>query len=115
MASAESPYADRRRGERVLIRIPVKIAAQGKDGQNVNEPCETVVVSRYGALLRVSMPLKRSSNIELMNGFSQEVEKFRVVWVSEKPKDGKYDVGVELVTARDNFWGVSFPTRAPKP
>ena len=114
MASAESPYAERRRGERVLIRIPVKIYAIGKDGQHVNEPCETIVVSRYGALLRVSMPLKRTSTVEVMNSFSQEVEKFRVVWVAEKPKDGKYDAGIELVTAREDFWGVSFPTRAPK-
>ena len=110
----ESAYSERRRGERVLIRIPLKIYAQARDGQHVNEPSETVVVSRFGALLRSSLPLRQSSTVEVMNNFTQEVEKFRVVWVAEKSKEGRFDVGVELVTPRANFWGVSFPTRVRK-
>ena len=110
----EAPYSERRRGERVLIRIPVKIYAVGQDGQHLNEATETVVVSRYGALLPVSRPLKHASTIEVMNHFTQEVEKFRVVWVAEKPKEGKFDVGVELLVPREDFWGVRFPVRKRK-
>lgn len=113
MASNTS-YSERRRGERVLIRIPIKIYATGKDGQHVNEPSETVVVSRYGAMVRSSVPLKQASTLEVMNNFSQEVEKFRVVWVAEKATDGKFDIGIELVRHREDFWGVSFPARARK-
>lgn len=111
---SEPQYSERRRGERVLIRIPVKMYAIGQDGQHLNEASETVVVSRYGALLRVSAPLKKATVVEVMNHFTQEVEKFRVVWVAEKPKEGKFDVGIELVTQREDFWGVSFPLRARK-
>ena len=112
--SSDSSYSERRGGERVLIRIPIKLYALGKEGQHVNEPSETVVVSRFGAMVRASVPLKQTSTIEVMNNFSQEVEKFRVVWVADKPKDGKFDVGIELVRPREDFWGVSFPARARK-
>ena len=112
--ASQSPLSERRRSERVLIRIPVKIYAVGKDGQHINEASETVVVSRYGALLHVSSPLKHSSTMEIMNNFTQKTEKFRVVWVAEKPKDGKFDVGVEMVTPVEEFWGVHFPSKPIK-
>jgi len=110
--ASEASYSERRRGERLLIRIPVKINAIGKDGQHINEASETAVVSRFGAMLRVSTPLKQATHMEVMNNFTQQLEKFRVVWVAEKPKEGKWDVGIEIVVPREDFWGVSFPTRA---
>lgn len=112
--SSQALYSDRRRGERVMIRIPVKVYGLGKDGQHINEAAETAVVSRHGALLRVSTPLKHATTLELMNNFTQKTEKFRVVWVSEKPKDGKFDIGVELVVPNEDFWGVRFPERLRK-
>ena len=109
--ATEPRVQERRRGERVLIRIPIKVYAIGKDGKHVNEPGETVVVSRYGALLRTSTALKPGSQLELMNNFTQEVEKFRVIWVSERPKEGHFDVGVEILAPRDDFWGIRFPQK----
>jgi hypothetical protein len=92
-----------------MIRIPVKVYGVGRDGQHINEAAETAVVSRHGALLRVSTAFKQGSPIEVMNNFTQKTEKFRVVWVSEKPKDGKFDLGVEFAAASVEFWGVRFP------
>ena len=112
--SSQASYSERRRGERLMIRIPVKVYALGKDGQHVNEAAETVVVSRHGALLRVSSALKHGTTLEVMNGFTQKIEKFRVVWVSEKPKDGRFDIGIELLSPQEEFWGVRFPERARK-
>lgn len=108
---SESPLSERRRGERVLIRIPIKISAIGTDGQHIHEASETVVVSRFGALLRVSTPLKHATLLEVMNSFTQQVEQFRVVWVADEAKEAKFDVGVELVNPREDFWGLSFPSR----
>ena len=111
---SEAPYSERRRGERVMIRIPVKVYGMGRDGQHINEAAETAVVSRHGALLRLSTPLKHATTLEIMNNFTQKTEKFRVVWVSDKAKEGKFDVGVELMAPHEEFWGVRFPERLRK-
>jgi hypothetical protein len=110
----ESPFRERRRGERVLIRIPVKVHGLAKDHKHVTEDAETVVVSRVGALLRCRAAFKIGAQVDVTNGFTQKDEKFRVVWVSEQPKQGYFDVGIEFLTAHDEFWGIRFPaaTRA---
>lgn len=110
----EPDYRERRRGERVLIRIPIKVYALGPDNTHINESAEAVVVSRFGALLRMATPPKLGTQLEILNSFSQEVEKFRIVWLSEKAKEGKYEVGVEFLQAREDFWGIRFPAREQK-
>jgi hypothetical protein len=72
------------------------------------------VVSPYGALLRVAVALKPGSTIEVRNAFTEEVGKFRLVWMSEKPQEGRYEVGVEILNAREEFWGIRFPPRDRK-
>lgn len=114
MSNVESSLRDRRRGERVLLRIPIKIYGITQDDTHLNEASETAVVSRFGALVRTSVPLKQGSHLEVRNNFSAESEKFRVAWTSEKPKDGKYEIGIEILSPRDDFWGIRFPPKERK-
>ncbi len=107
--ASESKVRERRRGERILIRIPVKLYGLARDGKHINESAEAVVVSRSGALLRTTTPLKPGSNLEVRHGISGETQLFRVVWVSDRAKEGRFDVGVELAEAREEFWGIRFP------
>jgi hypothetical protein len=111
---SQPPLSEQRRGERVLLRVPIKIYALDHENKHINEAAETAVVSRFGALIRTSAPLKHGSHLEVMNTFTQDTEKFRVIWVSEKAKEGKFDVGVEILNPRDDFWGIRFPSRERK-
>jgi len=104
--------SERRRGERVLIRVPIKVHSVDEGGRHINEEAEAIVVSRYGALIRLGAAPQKGATLEILNGFSQEIEKFRVVWVCGEAREGRYDVGVELVIARENFWGIRFPDPA---
>ncbi len=106
---SEPKIRERRRGERVLIRMPVKVYGIGKDGKHVNEDAEAVVISRNGALIRAVTPLKPGSSLEVRHGLSQETERFRVVWVGERAKEGRFDIGIELTETREEFWGIRFP------
>jgi hypothetical protein len=113
MAAGGLP-TNRRRGERVLLRIPVKIYAVGEDGKQFNEAAETAVVSRFGALVRLAVPVKRGSTMEVMNDYTGQIEKFRVAWRADVPREGKYEVGIEFLAPRDEFWGLRFPEAPPK-
>ena len=108
MASEPKIY-ERRRGERVFLRISIRVSGTGKDGKRVNEAGQVAVVNRNGALIRLKTPLKPGSTTEVLNESTSENLIFRVVWVSERAREGQFDMGVELAEPREEFWGIRFP------
>jgi hypothetical protein len=100
---------ERRRSERVLLRVPVKIFGTTRDNKPMAGEAETVVVSRSGALLRSRLAWKTGSTMEITHGFTERTESFRVIWGSEQAKEGRYDFGIELLHPVQDFWGVAFP------
>ena len=108
MASEPKVY-ERRRGERVFLRISINISGTSKEGKRVNEGGQVAVVNRNGALIRVKTPLKPGSTVEVLNDATRENLIFRVVWVSERAREGQFDIGIELTAPREEFWGIRFP------
>ncbi len=106
---------DRRRGERVLIRIPVEVRGSGADGAEIKESAETAVVSRFGALLCTATRLQKGAVMKVTHGFSHDTEEFRVVWSGDAQKEGRWEAGVEALNPRDDFWGIHFPPSVPRP
>jgi len=100
---------ERRRSSRVLIRIPVKVFISGAFGQQVDTTAEAIAVSRYGALLRSPYSPDLGSRIEVLNALSQETQEFRVIRISDSKEDGQYELGVETLYPKHNFWGIQFP------
>lgn len=111
--SSEARPRERRRGERVLIRMPVQINGTGKDGKPIHAPAEAVVVNRNGALLRVPQPLKTGTSLEVYQGEAKQPKVFRVVWCSDRPREGRHDVGIELIEPCEELWGIRFPPAQP--
>jgi hypothetical protein len=107
--STEPRPKERRRGERVLIRIAIQVNGTGKDGKPVHSPAEAVVVNRNGALLRVPHSLKTGSTLEVYQGEEKQAKVFRVIWCSDRPREGRHDVGIELVEPCEELWGIRFP------
>jgi hypothetical protein len=113
MATAQA-MIERRRASRVLIRIPVKIFSNGTLGQPLDTPAEAIAVSRCGALLRSPYSPALGSQIEVLNGLSQETREFRVIRISQpKADDGLFELGVEILYPLRNFWGIQFPDEFP--
>ena len=108
MATARA-MIERRRASRVLIRIPIKIFSNDLQGQPLDTPAEAIAVSRYGALLRVPYSPALGSQIEILNGHSQETREFRVVRIGNTDTDGLFELGVEILYPMRNFWGIQFP------
>jgi len=108
MATEQNPR-EKRRSERVLIRVPIEVRGEGIDGSPFAGPGHTATVNRYGALVLLTARLKPDSQLTLINKFSQDTETFRVVWSAEKPSEGGYESGIEALAPRDDFWGIRFP------
>jgi len=100
--------ADRRRSQRVYLRIPVAVIAPGPDKKMAREQTHTSVVNAHGALILLELPVRKGQTIILQNPETSEEQPCRVVRVGRTP-DGKGEVAIEFLKAAPKFWRVAFP------
>jgi PilZ domain len=103
-----APLHNRRRSQRVLLRLPVLVIARGPDRQHVSETAFTTNVSAHGALLVMSMRVEVTQKILIRNTETLEEQFVRVIHVTPAA-EGKSDIGVEFLKPAPKFWRISFP------
>lgn len=96
-----------RRSPRKVASIAVRLSFH-KPGEDWEEDTETLLVSRYGALVRCSHPTKPGQTLEVMRPDTGQKVQARVAWQrgSGPGKDG-VRLGVEFV-ACENFWDLDW-------
>jgi hypothetical protein len=108
LSSNLAPMNNRRRSQRVLLRIPVQVIGQGPDKKPVSEMTHTAVVNAHGGLLYLSLKVTVGQAIILKNPETEEEQLCRVARADPAP-DGRPEVGLEFVKPAPNFWRVAFP------
>jgi hypothetical protein len=103
-----SSGAEKRRSERVMLRVPVMVMSEMPDGQWLQEATHTAVVNAHGGLLKLAMEVVAGQPILLINATTNVEQSCRVVRV-EKPPEGQAAVAFEFDTPAPEFWPVSFP------
>jgi hypothetical protein len=94
---------ERRRAQRVLLRMPVLVHFEGKSLSGF-----THTVSQNGAMLIVPEPLTEGAKISLENPKTQKKVEARVVRTATSSSEGCI-VPVEFLVAAPQFWNVFFP------
>jgi hypothetical protein len=102
--------ANRRRSQRVLMKIPVRLSVQAGTALLSEEATHTLAVSAHGALIAVSAPLHRGQRLTLSNIQTKGALECVVVHIDRFPGD-QMQVGVEFLLPNPNFWRVAFPPR----
>jgi hypothetical protein len=97
-----------RRSPRKVAAIPVRLSSE-KLGGAWEEDTETVLVSRYGALVRCKHPAKAGETLHVIRADTGEKAVARVAWQRPSCNSGNEDVriGVEFVGC-ENFWGLDW-------
>ncbi|HXR33014.1 MAG TPA: PilZ domain-containing protein [Verrucomicrobiae bacterium] len=108
LSSNLAPMSNRRRSQRVLLRIPIQVIGRGPDKKPVSELTQTAVVNAHGALIYLSLKVTAGQMIILKNPETNEEQLCRVVRADPAP-DGRTEVGIEFVKPAPNFWRVAFP------
>jgi PilZ domain len=111
--SRESSWlaANRRRSQRVLMHIPVRISGQAAgDSSLLEEETHTVAISAHGALIVVISPMYRGQRFTLSNLQTKASLECVVVHVDRSSSD-QIRVGVEFLLPNSRFWGVAFPPK----
>jgi PilZ domain-containing protein len=102
--------SNRRRSERVVLRIPVHLAAVLPGGKRISIEARTFVVNAHGGLLHVGMELAEGQQIRLSNSETEFIASGRVLRL-EGSEDGRFSVAFEFESPAPHFWPVSFPPR----
>lgn len=96
---------ERRRAQRVLLRMPVLVHFQGRE-----KPIEakTHTVSATGGMIILHESMTQGAKFILENPRTNEKVEVHVVRPSQPNADGQL-VPVEFVTPAPKFWNVFFP------
>jgi len=86
-------------------RVPVTIEWNGRAGPLQFESGFTRVVNNYGCLLVSPRELELQQRLRVTNLATRHSADAVVVWKGMQRPDG-WDLGVELVAAELDFWGV---------
>ena len=111
--SRESSWlaANRRRSQRVLMSIPVRISGQIAGPSSLfEEDTHTLAISAHGALIVVTSPVYRGQRFTLSN-VQTKAELECVVIHVDRSSDGQITVGVEFMLPNSMFWHVAFPPK----
>jgi hypothetical protein len=95
----------KRRGPRMNSRVPVTIEWNGRAGPLHFESGFTRVVNCYGCLLVSPKEMDVQQRLRVTNLATRRAANGVVVWKGVQRDDG-WDLGVELVAADLDFWGV---------
>jgi hypothetical protein len=101
---------NRRRSERVVLRVPVHLSALMPGGKRISIEVHTLVVNAHGGLLDVGLEMARGQQIRLSNSKTDIVATGKVLRV-EGSEDGRFSMAFEFESPAPHFWPVSFPPR----
>jgi hypothetical protein len=98
----------RRRSQRVLMQVPVRVRGTDSQGKEFVEETETLAINAHGALILVSGRLTSGSKVSLRHNHTQEEQECSVVFLGPV-RAGKSEIGLEFSEPRPTFWRVVFP------
>src|SRR5467141_2736215 len=102
--------ANRRRSQRVLMTIPVRVSGQAGVGLPFQEETHTRAISAHGALILVSTQVYRGQRLTLSNVQTKGALECVVAHIDRHQKDHP-QVGVEFTLPNPMFWHVAFPPK----
>ena len=101
-------HAVRRRSQRVLMQVPVRVRGKDAQGNPLDEETETLAINAHGALILVSARVTSGSKLLMQHKRTQEEQECHVVFLGPV-RGGKAEIGLEFSEPSPSFWRVAFP------
>ena len=106
--------ANRRRSQRVLMTIPVRVSGKSAAGLPFEEETHTRAISAHGALILVSTQVWRGQRMNLSNVQTKAALECVVAHIDKRPSD-RAQVGVEFTLPNPVFIVDVVPSTIPVP
>ena len=99
---------NRRRSERVMLRMTVIVIAENEERHQIQEEGHTQVVNAHGGLLKMRTHLHVGQSFLLNNPRNSMEVSCRVVRIEEAGMEF-YNIAFEFDRPAPNFWPIVFP------
>jgi hypothetical protein len=100
--------SNRRRSQRVALRVSVLVLAEAADGGRIQVQDFTLAVNAHGGLLESPLMAKANQRITLLNPTSGKEVDCRVVRV-ERSSSEMVTIAFEFHEPTAQFWPITFP------
>lgn len=107
MESSSNPV-NRRRSERVMLRMRLSVIAEDTQRNRQQYEAMTQVVNAHGGLVKVQAELHVGQPMLLINPQNKVEQKCRVVRIDDTA-EGDFAVAFEFDAPNPKFWPVVFP------
>ena len=97
---------DRRRSRRWSLEVAVYVYGHGAGTETFHEEARTLHVNANGALLLLSVPVKKGQSLLLTNQLTQKEQDCRVVFLGTR-RSSTVEAGIEFPLTNPGFWNLS--------
>jgi hypothetical protein len=101
--AAATEVPDRRRSRRWALDVPVYVYGHGPGKETFHEEAHTLRVNANGALLLLSIPVRKGQKLLLTNSLTQQEQDCRVVYVGTR-RSRTIEAGVAFPLTNSDFW-----------
>jgi len=98
----------RRRSQRVLMQVGVRIRGKDAQGKDFEEFTATLAINAHGALVLLTARLTSGGTVHMRHDKTQEEQECHVAFLGPV-RGGKGEIGLEFTAPRPTFWRVAFP------
>jgi hypothetical protein len=98
----------RRRSQRVLMQVPVRVRGKNSQGEDFEEFTETLAINAHGALVLIAARLISGAVIHMKHNKTEDEQECHVAFLGPV-RGGKAEIGLEFTAPRPTFWRVAFP------
>jgi hypothetical protein len=106
---------EKRRSERILLKVPLLVAGFDVYGKSFREDTFTLSISRNGAFIWLKNSARQGDTIAVSNLRTHQSCLFRLC-DSDKDPSGEFTAwGIECLERNANFWQIRFPEQTPTP
>lgn len=103
-----TPLHARRRSQRVLMQVGIRVRGKDAQGKDFEEMTETLAINAHGALVLLSARVISGVAIHMRHNKTAEEQECHVAFLGPV-RGGRAEIGVEFSTPSPNFWRVAFP------
>jgi hypothetical protein len=98
----------RRRSQRVLMQVTVRIRGNDAQGKAFEEETATLAINAHGALILMQARVTSGSKVFMQHKSTQQDQECHVVFLGPV-RAGKAEVGLEFTVPCPTYWRVAFP------
>ena len=98
----------RRRSQRVLMQVGIRVRGKDAQGQDFEEGTETLAINAHGGLVLLNARVVSGSVVHMKHNKTGEEQECHVAFLGPV-RSGRAEIGLEFTTPSPNFWRVAFP------